>query len=54
MEVTQNLLSRFGAETIFTFSLPSFNENFDVEKGIADSPLSQEHQRVLKEFLKDL
>ena len=54
LEVAQAMLSRFGAEVIATFSLPSFNENFEVEKGIVDAKLKAAHQNALNDLLKSL
>ncbi|MEL1240437.1 NADPH-dependent FMN reductase [Flavobacterium flavipallidum] len=33
LEIAKNAFPRYGADVKATFSLPSFNENFDVEKG---------------------
>ena len=33
LEIAKNAFPRYGAEVKATFSLPSFNDNFDVEKG---------------------
>jgi len=54
LEVTKNFLPRFGAEIVTTFSLPSFHENFDVEKGILDVDLAAEHQKTIDAFLNSL
>ncbi len=54
LEVVKNMLSRFGAEIVSTFSLPSFNADFDSELGITDKDLAQGHQNALEEFLKTL
>jgi len=54
LEVTQNLLPRFGAEIIATFSLPNFKENFDGSKGITDEDLAEAHQKALDKFLNAL
>ncbi len=54
LEVVKNMLPRFGAEVIATFSLPSFRENFDVAKGILDEDLAESHRRALDEFLNAL
>ncbi|WP_394971693.1 NADPH-dependent FMN reductase [uncultured Croceitalea sp.] len=51
LEVTNKVLPRFGAEIIESFSLPSFSENFDKEKGILDSDLSKKHETAVKSFL---
>lgn len=54
LEVVKNILPRFGAEIVSTFSLPSFHTNFDSELGITDKNLAQEHQNAIEEFLKTL
>ncbi len=51
LEIIEKLLPRFGANVCATFSLPSFYENFDSEKGITDSTLAEKHQMALNEFL---
>lgn len=50
LEVTEKLLPRFGGEIIATFSLPSFSENFDEEKGIINSELAEKHLAALNAF----
>ncbi len=54
LEIIDKLLPRFGANVSAKFSLPSFYENFDSEKGITDSTLSERHQMVLTEFLSKI
>lgn len=54
LEVTEKLLPRFGAHVSATFSLPSFYENFDSEKGIIDKDLSEIHRQALNEFLSKI
>jgi len=51
LEIIEKLLPRFGATISTTFSLPSFYENFDSEKGITDSALEEMHKKALAEFL---
>lgn len=51
--VIQNMLPRFGAEIIATFSLPSFYDTFS-EDGILDESLKAEHQKALQTFLDSL
>jgi NAD(P)H-dependent FMN reductase len=51
LEIIEKLLPRFGATICTTFSLPSFYENFDSEKGITDSALGEMHKKALAEFL---
>lgn len=50
--VIEALLPRFGAEIIETFSLPNFNDTFEVSKGITDNELAKEHLKALNQFLK--
>ncbi|TAI48968.1 NADPH-dependent FMN reductase [Flagellimonas allohymeniacidonis] len=53
LQVLEALLPRFGAEVVTTFSLPSFQENF--EKGtIVSSDLQLAHQDALNRFLEKL
>ena len=54
LEVAEKLLPRFGANVSATFSLPSFYENFDSEKGIIDKDLSERHRQALNEFLSKI
>ncbi|MFS4455642.1 NADPH-dependent FMN reductase [Maribacter sp. 2304DJ31-5] len=51
LEITEKMLSRFGATITGTFSLSAFYDNFDVNKGILDPDLAKEHARVLNNFL---
>jgi NAD(P)H-dependent FMN reductase len=51
MEVSEKLLSRFGALVTDTFSLPSFSNNFEMEKGILDAKLASEHSEKVQAFL---
>ncbi|WP_421809529.1 NADPH-dependent FMN reductase [Flagellimonas sp.] len=51
--VTENMLPRFGADIVSTFSLPSFHENFK-DGGITDSDLKEKHQQALHTFLQTL
>lgn len=52
--VIEALLPRFGAEIVTTFSLPSFNENFDLNSGITNQELQSQHQKALTTFLNSL
>jgi len=54
LEVTKNLIPRFGAEVVATFSLSSYYENFDASKGITDTGLAGAHRSALDEFLAKL
>ncbi|MGB5273571.1 MAG: NAD(P)H-dependent oxidoreductase [Flavobacteriaceae bacterium] len=54
LEVVKNMLTRFGAEIVITFSLPSFGDNFEESKGILDTGLALEHEKALKLFLENL
>ncbi len=54
LEIVKNMLPRFGAEIVATFSLPSFGENFQIEKGIVDEQLNTAHQQALQSFLESL
>ncbi|WP_190808890.1 NADPH-dependent FMN reductase [Flagellimonas sp. S3867] len=52
--VVQGMLPRFGAEIVSTFSLASFHQNFDVQKGLTDETLKSQHQEALKALLESL
>ena|SRR6056297_2783876 len=52
LEVTEKLLTRFGATIVGTFSLPRYKENFKVDEGILNSDLAEQHQSLLNNFLK--
>lgn len=54
LEVTKNLIPRFGAEVVATFSLSSYYESFDESKGITDKELAEAHRLALDEFLAKL
>ena len=53
LEVVQNMLPRFGADIVATFSLPNFHENFKDGK-ITDTALKEEHKKALDAFLETL
>lgn len=53
-EIAKNILSRFGAKITATFSLPSFYDNFDAEKGISEPELSKAYQEALDSFLAEI
>lgn len=53
LEVTKNMLPRFGGEIVASFSLPSFYENF-VDGKIVDESLKNEHKEALQVFLETL
>lgn len=48
--VAEQLLPRFGAEIVATFSLPSFNDNFKPKEGIKNDDLAAEHKEGLNKF----
>lgn len=51
LEIAKNALPRYGAIIKATFSLPSFNDNFDVEKGrISNVELDNQLKEIVKEF----
>jgi len=54
LEIVEKLLPRFGAKICATYSLPSFHQNFDVEKGILDEDLSERHRQALNKFLSKI
>ena len=53
LDIAQNNLPRYGATIKAVFSLPSFNENFDVEQGrISNENLDQELKEIVANFNK--
>jgi NAD(P)H-dependent FMN reductase len=52
--VVEQMLGRFGAEVVSTFSLQSFYESFDPEKGITDPEQERLHREALGVFLTRL
>lgn len=53
LTTVKNLLPRFGADIVDTFSLPFFNTNFSDSK-IVDTDLKTEHLKVLNDFLSEV
>ncbi len=54
LSAVKDLLPKFGGEIISTFSLPSFNHNFEKGEGITDPDLSDEHRQALEKWLGSL
>ena len=54
LEMVENLLPRFGAEVVSTFSLASFHQNFDSKAGLNDPDLAAQHKESLNSFLSKL
>ncbi|NJB70097.1 NAD(P)H-dependent FMN reductase [Saonia flava] len=52
--VISSSFPRFGGEIVSSFSLPSFNTNFNEEKGITDSELSDAYKDALNDFLSSI
>jgi NAD(P)H-dependent FMN reductase len=51
LEIAKNAFPRFGANIKATFSLTSFNDNFDVEKGkISNAELDSQLKEIVKNF----
>jgi NAD(P)H-dependent FMN reductase len=51
LEIAKNALPRYGAAVKATFSLPSFNDNFDVEKSkISNEELDEQLREIVKNF----
>jgi NAD(P)H-dependent FMN reductase len=51
LEIAKNAFPRYGADIKATFSLPSFYENFDVEKGkISNAELDQAVKKIVSEL----
>ena len=52
--VVEQMLTRFGAEVISTFSLSGYYDNFSPGKGITDPDMAAEHLQALNTFLKSI
>ena len=51
LEIAKNAFPRYGADIKATFSLPSFNDNFDVEKGkISNAEFDSELKKTIREI----
>ena len=51
LEIAKNALPRYGAAVKATFSLPNFNDNFDLEKGrISNEELDEQLREIVKNF----
>lgn len=50
--VIEQMLPRFGAEVLATFSLPSYYDNFSPDEGIKDAELKNAHAQALGDFLR--
>ncbi|MEQ9425308.1 MAG: NAD(P)H-dependent oxidoreductase [Cyclobacteriaceae bacterium] len=54
LEIVTSSFPRRGAEIASSFSLPSFNENFENSKGISNPELKAEFEEALAKFVKAL
>lgn len=52
--VVEQMLARFGADVISTFSLSGYYDNFSPGKGITDPDMAAEHLEALNTFLKSI
>ncbi len=51
LEIAKNAFPRYGADIKATFSLPSFNDNFDVEKvKISNVELDKQLKDIVNNF----
>lgn len=51
LEIANGAFPRFGTEIKGLFSLPNFNDNFDLEKGIiSNAELDAQLRAIVKEF----
>ena len=51
LEIAKNAFPRYGAAVKATFSLPSFNDNFDIEKGkITNRDLDESLKELVRNF----
>ena len=53
-EYVKYAFSRVGGEVTASYSLPSFNTNFEENSGIVNAALKKEHKSILDNFLLDL
>ncbi len=53
-ETVKKIFTRFGAEVLESFSLPSFQNNFEPEKGIIDEDLEGLHKNALANFISKI
>ena len=54
LDIAKTLFPRYGGNIKASFSLPSFNQNFDVEKGsISDENLDNQLKEIIRNFNKD-
>lgn len=53
-DVVEQMLKRFGARVVSTFSLLSFYESFSPETGITDKAQEALHEEAIREFLSHL
>jgi len=52
LEIAKNAFPRFGAIITATYSLPSFNDNFDVVKGeISNAEMDSQLKEIVKNFM---
>ena len=54
LDTIEKVLPRFGAEVVATFSMPSFHQNFDADKGIVDPELAEKHKNALDTFISKI
>ena len=51
LEIAKNAFPRYGADIKATFSLPSFYENFDMEKGkISNTEFDEAIKKIVSEL----
>jgi len=54
LDISKTLFPRYGGNIKASFSLPSFNQNFDVEEGkISDESLDNQLKEIVRNFNKD-
>ena len=54
LEIATSKFRYMNKNTVASFSLPSFNKNFNPESGILDECLNAEFEAQLDEFVKSL
>ncbi len=53
-DIANNILPRFGATKVIGFSLPSFYDNFETDKGIVNTELANAHEDALAAFVGEI
>ncbi|HLV42338.1 MAG TPA: NAD(P)H-dependent oxidoreductase [Brumimicrobium sp.] len=54
LDAAEKRLPKFGANIVSIFSLPTFEENFSLEKGITSSELKKEHKNAIQQLIDSI